>query len=251
MPIAVEGTGANIPISITPKGTGTSSPVLVGGTSAALAPLNVVAGSTNANSVVVTGTNTGSVPTIISAGDANIGLAIAGSGTGNVLIGGTTTALAGLQVAQTASAVNDIVITNAATGNVPTIKLGNAGADANRNISIAGNGTGIVALGQTIATCTAADTATATCNGQRFVATFTATTITSDTVKAETVSNSSIASTNVVVCTLQSFTGTITTNGIPYVQSVAPGSGTMTLTLANSGANTTGSQSFVTQCAVF
>lgn len=146
--------------------------------------------------------------------------------------------------------VNRVSIAGAATGSAPAITCGGASVDTNCSVNVAGTGTGIAQVGN-LTTCTAADTVAAVCNAQRFVATFTAVTVASDTVKAETVTNNKAVSTSVPVCTLQSFTGTITTNGIPYIQSIVPTTGSLALNIANSGANTTGSQSFVIDCVVF
>jgi hypothetical protein len=103
--------------------------------------------------------------------DANRGLAIAGNGTGAVLIGGTTTTLAGLQVAQTASAVNDVLVTNAATGGLPLVASGGAGADANIGLALNALGTGSVYFGGTTAANAAASVAHGTVNVNQLILT--------------------------------------------------------------------------------
>jgi len=242
------GTNADSNLGLAVAGSGTGT-LLLGGNTTTLAGLQVAQTASRVNDVIVTPGATGAVPTITSGGagaDANISLQIAASGTGQVNIGGTTTT-GGLQVAQTASAVNDVVVTNGATGTAPLIKTGGASADANRNLTLAGNGTGIVALGSAAPiTCTAADTVTANCNGQHGIATFTAVTVAAVTDKSETIGNTSVSASSQIICTLVSFTGTLVTNGIPVVTECVPGSGTITVHITNAHAsNTTGSQSFL------
>jgi len=104
---------------------------------------------TGVNQITLTGAATGSPPVISAGGassDTNTALAVKGKGTGNVLIGGATTSLAGLQVTQTASAVNDFVLTNAATGNTPGFEAGGAGSDAAVGVAFGTVGTGNIAF---------------------------------------------------------------------------------------------------------
>ena len=144
----VGGASADTNIGIVMAGKGTGGACL-GGTTCATASLEAPTTASAVNHVVVTGKATGTVPFIQSGGsgaDANLGLAIAGTGTGSVLIGGTTTTLAGLQIAQTASRVNDFVLTPAATGNAPTFLAGGAGADAATAATFGTAGTGNLAF---------------------------------------------------------------------------------------------------------
>lgn len=146
--IASGGTGAdaNIGLLIDASGTGT---VYFGGTTAANASVSVPGVTSSVNQIVLTGAATGSVPTITVGGsgaDANRGIALAGNGTGAVLVGGTTTTLAGLQIAQTASRVNDFVLTPAAAGNTPGFIAGGAGSDATLGVAFGTAGTGAIAF---------------------------------------------------------------------------------------------------------
>lgn len=128
----------NVNTTLAPTGSGT-----IGST------LNIPAVASAVNQFNLTAGATGVAP-IISAGgpgaDANVGITLAGNGTGAVLVGGTTTTLAGLQVAQTASRVNDFVLTPAATGNTPGFLAGGAGSDATVGVAFGTQGTGTVAI---------------------------------------------------------------------------------------------------------
>lgn len=185
--------------------------------------------------------------TAISSGT-NEAMFIAGKGTGQVNIGGTTTTLAGLQVAQTASAVNDIVITNAATGSAAAIAEGGAGADANRDLSVAAAGTGIVALGQTRATCSG--TTTATCQGQRFTASVTGLSTAAGGVSATAmvVTNASVATSAVlVVCNVNGYSGT----GQPIATNVTPGTGSVSFQVTNIASSGSLNATVPVACVVF
>lgn len=227
------GADTNVGITLAGKGTGT---VLIGGTTTTLAGLQVAQTASAVNDIIVTNGATASVPTIASGGagaDANIGLQINASGTGTVRIGGTTTT-AGLQIAQTAAAVNDVVVTNAATGTVPSITLGGAGADANRDLNVAAAGTGVVTLGAARATCSG--TTTATCTGQRFTASVTGLTTAAGgtSATAMTVTNTNVvAATSLVVCNVNGYSGT----GQPIATNVTPGTGTVSFQVTNIAAS--------------
>lgn len=56
----------------------------------------------------------------------------------------------------TAAAVNGLIVTNGATGTGPTISVGGAAADANRGLTIVGNGTGAVTIGSSVSPVTLA-----------------------------------------------------------------------------------------------
>lgn len=230
------GPSADTNIGLALNGNGTGG-VYLGGSTAANSAVGVLKGTTNVNQLVLTGTNTGSAPSIVTGGsgvDTNVGMFIAGNGTGVVGIGGTTTTLAGLQVAQTASRVNSVVITPSATTVVPSITLGGAGADANRNLSVAGSGTGLVILGQTI--CTVTGASPQTCNGQRGIVTSGTLTTAAATNAAYTINNSSVTASSLVQCTVQGYSGTLVTNGYPTIMSCVPGSGAITVNITNTHA---------------
>jgi hypothetical protein len=163
--------------------------------------------------------------------DTNVNLLVGAKGTGTVNVGGTTAANSSLQVATTTSAVNQVVVTGAATGSVPTITLGGSGADTNRNLGIAGAGTGLVIIGQAI--CTASGSTPQTCNGQRGIVTTNSLSTAAATDASYVINNSSVTSSSLVQCTDQGYSGTLVTNGYPVIQTCVPGSGTITVHITN------------------
>lgn len=124
--------------------------------------------------------------------------------------------------------VNGVKVTSAATGTAPAIA---ANGDANRNLSVAGAGTGIVTLGQTI--CTISGSTPQTCNGQRGIATTNALATAAATNAAYVINNSSVTASSLVMCTDQGYSGTLVTNGYPVIMSCVPGSGTITVNITN------------------
>lgn len=109
---------------------------------------NITVG-TGVNQITLTGAATLGVPAIAAGGtgsDTNTAIALSGKGTGAVLLGGSTTTLAGLQIAQTASRINDFVLTPTATGNTPGFEAGGAGADASVGVAFGTQGTGGIAF---------------------------------------------------------------------------------------------------------
>ena len=100
------------------------------------------------NEFAVTNAATTGKPTLsLSGGDTNISMAIkGGKGTGglNILDGNSNEVI--VAGAGTASAVNEITVTNAATGNAPVIEA--TGGDTNIPVILKGKGTGPVRLGQ-------------------------------------------------------------------------------------------------------
>lgn len=124
------------------------APISVLGTYFASNLGNITVG-TGVNQITLTGAATSGIPTIAAGGtssDTNTAIALVGKGTGNVLLGGGTTTLAGLQIAQTASRVNDFVLTPGATGNAPLFEAGGAGADATAGATFGTQGTGNIAF---------------------------------------------------------------------------------------------------------
>ena len=87
----------------------------------------------------------GTTPYVISQGATNAGLIVGSNGTGTVFFntngGGTTQAA----ISHTASAVNYVQVTGAATGNTPAITA--QGSDTNVNMVINSKGSGILYLG--------------------------------------------------------------------------------------------------------
>jgi hypothetical protein len=136
--LSATGDDANVGLEIMPKGTGVVSlldgngnEVLLGGTTASAV-----------NEVTITNAATGNGPTISATGETNVDLNLQPKGTGviqlldgngnEVLLGGTT-----------AAAVNEVTITNASTGNGPTIS---ATGETNVDLNLAAKGTGTTAI---------------------------------------------------------------------------------------------------------
>lgn len=143
---------------------------------------------------------------------------------GDLILGGS--------VASDASHVNKVAVTSAATGTAPLIKNGGASADANRNLNIQGNGTGIVNLGQTVCTATASSNA-GTCSGQKGVyTTASLSTAHSAASTAQVITNTSVTASSVVICSVGAYSGTLGTNGNPTVTCI-PSSNTITATIVN------------------
>jgi hypothetical protein len=280
---------ANVGIVLTGNGTGRAC---LAGTTAANASLCAVTTASAVNQVLVTGAATGNVTTLIAGGsgaDAAAVLSIASNGTGTLLLGGGTTTLAGLQVLQPASRVNDFVLTPTATGSTPGFEAGGAGSDATLGVAFGTQGTGAIAfdtavnvqqfavthtatavdylnatgsaagspgtptlsalgtdtninmvlltkaagnvkLGtSTASTCTG--TTTATCQGQRFVASVTGLTTAASTLSAAmTVTDANVVSSSAsVVCQANGYAGT----GIPVVVNIVPGTGSVAFNIQN------------------
>lgn len=146
--ISVGGTASdtNIGIQLSGKGSGAAH---LGGTTLSNASVRAPTIASAVNQVQLEGSITGS-PILVHPGgslvDTNAGVDLYGNGTGAVLLGGNTTTLAGLQVAQTASRVNDFVLTPSATGNTPGFLAGGAGSDATLGVAFGTQGTGGVAI---------------------------------------------------------------------------------------------------------
>lgn len=138
---------ANIGISISGKGSGAA---YMGGTTAANASLRVPTVTSAVNEVEVSGAvATTGIPYVSVGGasaDTNAAISLSGKGTGATLLGGKTTTLAGLQIAQTASRVNDFVLTPTATGSAPILEAGGAGSDAAVGAVFGTAGTGAVSI---------------------------------------------------------------------------------------------------------
>ncbi|MEJ0071215.1 MAG: hypothetical protein WDO24_23490 [Pseudomonadota bacterium] len=145
--------------------------------------------------------------------------------------GGSAPANASLQAPTVASAVNQVVVSGAATGSAPSLAVGGTGADANQNLNLKGNGTGIVTLGQAI--CTVTGASPQTCNGQRGIVTSGTLTTAALTDASFTINNSSVTAASLVACADQGYSGTIITNGIPLLTSCVPGAGSITVHITN------------------
>lgn len=167
------GSGADTNIGIVVAGAGTGQAAL-GGTTVANSSLAAANTVSAVNHVVVTGSATAGITTIGIAGagaDANAVLSVASNGAGALLLGGATTTLAGLQIAQTASRVNDVTLTPGATGAIPIIASGGAGADANIGLAIDAGGTGSVYINGTTAANAPVSVASGTTNVNQIILT--------------------------------------------------------------------------------
>lgn len=163
-PLAALGQGAGVGLTSTPPAGSvvlleTTSPTNVGITVENFASW-VGSGGSQGNSVIGTGVNKVSIvgaattvaPLITTGGsssDANIGIIIAGKGTGLVHLGGTAIANGSVRIPTVASAVNAVTLSGAVTTAEPAITVGGSTSDANIGISISGKGTGNACLGGT------------------------------------------------------------------------------------------------------
>lgn len=117
------------------------------------AALNIAATVGAVNNLQVVNSATGTAPSIVATGtDTNIGITLTPKGTGVVNLNGPVTVtsladtngIAALTIGTTASAVNNIKVTDAATGANPIIS--SVGTDANIGVTITPKGTGSVVL---------------------------------------------------------------------------------------------------------
>ena len=121
--------------------------------------------SSAVNEVTVTNAATGNAPSISATGETNVGITVAGKGTGSVNLGQATSTgiklVADQPILDSASnelikftkattAVNEITIANAATGNGVSVSA--TGGDTDIDINVAGKGTGAVNIGQATST---------------------------------------------------------------------------------------------------
>jgi len=181
-----------------------------------------VTGSTGTNPILFTPVGTGGA----------LGFLLAAKGAGTHYLGGTNSANSSVQVPTVASAVNQIVLTPAVSGSVPSITVGGSSGDANRNISVAGIGTGVVLLGQAI--CTISGASGQTCNGMRgIVTTNSLSTAASTAAAAYTINNSSVTAASLLECTINAYSGVVHTNGVPVITQCVPGAGTITVAISN------------------
>lgn len=223
--VAIALTGA-INTQLAPTGTGNVS-----------SAIDIPTVSSAVNQFKLTPGATAVIPVMSAGGasaDTNIGIAVNGNGTGGVYLSGSTAANAAVAALHGTANVNQIVLTGTNTGSVPSIAVGGSGADTNRNLSIAGAGTGLVILGQTI--CTSSGATPQTCNGQRGIATTNSLTTAAATNAAYVINNSSVTASSLVQCTNQGYSGTLVTNGYPIIMSCVPGSGTITVNITNTHA---------------
>jgi hypothetical protein len=146
--ISALGTDTDIGLNFDVKGVGTHKFRSLNGSAV---QFSIDSTTNSVNYLTVTGGVAGGYPPIFrnTGSDANIGMVFATKGTGNILL--TTNYLTQAQVSSTASAVNYLNFTGAATNGgtltntAPTISA--AGSDANINIRITPKGTGTLQFG--------------------------------------------------------------------------------------------------------
>ena len=85
--------------------------------------------------------------------------------------------------------------------------------------------------GQSI--CTASGATPQTCNGQRGTVTTNSLSTAAATDASYVINNSSVSSASLVVCSINAYSGTLSTNGDPVVTQCVPGSGTITVNVRN------------------
>lgn len=177
---------------------------------------------------------------VISSGAAE-DLRIASKGTGSVHIGQATskciTLVADQPIAdssennyisfvKTATAVNNVQVTNAATAGAPDVAA--VGTDTNISLTLTPKGTGIVRAGTT-GTVTAAAGA-ATLSTQNGIVTSEALSTAAGATYTLTLTNTKISAASVVMA--QSTLGTATT-GYPTVSKITPGAGSVVIVVTN------------------
>lgn len=137
---------------------------------------------------------------------------------------------------------NGVQVAGAATGSAPAISVIASsvcsGSDTNQNLSVAGLGTGIVQLGQAL--CTASGATPQTCNGQRGLVTTNSLSTAATTDATFQINDNSVTAASMIQCTLDTYSGTMVTNGIPVVTLCVPASGNITVHITNVGANAMG-----------
>lgn len=180
------------------------------------------------NYVALQNSATGSAPLFDARGDdTNVGLNISSKGTGSVTLWTGAKAREGLIVVNTASAVNEITVTPAATGSAPA--LGATGDDTNIPLRLTPKGTGVVELGAASTGTIAAGAVTL--NAVRGVITTGAaiTAATTSGVYSFDFVNNKIWPTSILLLFLADQTG----NGILGLGPVTLGSGSVTVRLIN------------------
>jgi hypothetical protein len=132
--LSSQGSDTNIDLNLTTKGTGAVNLNTGGGTQ-----FSVANTASATNYFATTGSN-GGTPALYSAGaSTNIGANFVSKGTGSLAFY-TNGSVAQLAVSHTASAVNYVQVTGAATGSGPTISA--QGSDTNLDLNVTAKGTG-------------------------------------------------------------------------------------------------------------
>jgi hypothetical protein len=150
--------------------------------------------------------------------------------TGDALVDDNSNEL--LKFSSTASAVNELTITNSATGNAPELSV--TGGDTNVSMKLSPKGTGIVQFGGVASTASAVAGA-ATANAQVSVITSEALTTAADGTYTLTLTNNKVLTSS--ACFVKMGWGT-NSQGRPVVENVTPGSGSLVIVVRNYAAAT-------------
>lgn len=138
------------------------------------------------------------------------------------------------QITSSNADLNNVQIRGAMGGLAPAISVGGASSDTNANISLAGKGTGLAILGQTI--CTVAGATPKACNGQRGIVTTAALTTAALTDESYVIDNTSVTGDSLVICQINGYSGALGAKGDPVITSCTPGTGTITVNINNAHA---------------
>jgi hypothetical protein len=84
--------------------------------------------------------------------------------------------------------------------------------------------------------CTASGATPQTCNGASGIVTSASLSTAAATASTYVINNSQVVATSRVICNLQSYSGTLVTNGYPTVFQCVAGAGTITINFANTHA---------------
>src|SRR3990167_4090176 len=142
--VQIASTGGDTDIGLDLSSKGTGSVTLWTGAKAREA-LILVNTASAVNEITVTQAATGNAVQIAaSGGDTDVGLDLSSKGTGSVTLWTGAKAREALILVNTASAVNEVTITQAATGNAPAIAA--TGGDTNIDLTLSGKGTGMPKL---------------------------------------------------------------------------------------------------------
>ena len=206
----------------------------------------VTATGSAVNEFTVTNAATGNGVSLAASGsDTNVDATFAGKGTGKVKLGQATSAGVVLVADQpildsssnelvkfvkTASAVNEVTVTNQATGAAPSIAA--TGGDTNIALSLLGKGTGLVTVGDSgTASCTGTGaTSTATSSKQVSLLTTASLTTAAGSTHTITLTNTKVTANSVFSMYV---TRASATTGVPYVTKITPGSGTVDIEITN------------------
>lgn len=224
----------NAPLSIDPKGTGT---LFLSGTTTTNAAEQILSVASQVNNFVLTPAATGNTPGFEAGGagaDAGLGVAFGTIGTGAIAFD-TSTNVQQFAITHTATAVDYLNATGAAAGTPGTPTLSALGTDTNINMVLLSKAAGNVKLG-TSTSSACSGTTTATCQGQRFVASITGLTTAAagTTSAAMTVTDANVVSSAAsVICSVNGYAGT----GIPIVSTIIPGTGSVSFTITNVAAS--------------